>query len=151
MRSAEVVALELDDLGWDAGTIRIRRGKSRRVDTLPMPVPVGESLANYLRYERASCRSRRVFVRSVAPVEEPLLPSVVRRTIVGAYTRCGLPYTRIHIFRHSLAARVLDGGGTLKDVADLLRHRHLDTAQIYAKVDLRRLAAVAMPWPGGDK
>ena len=150
LRSAEVVALELEDLDWDNGTIRLRRCKSRRVDRLPMPVLVGEAMTNYLRHERPSCKSRRVFVRHVAPVEEPLLPGVVKRTLLEAYTRCGLPYTRIHIFRHSLAARVLAGGGTLKEVADLLRHRHLDTTQIYAKVDLRRLDAVAMPWPGSD-
>jgi len=36
----------------------------------------------------------------------------------------------------------------LKEVADVLRHRELDTSMIYAKVDLSRLAAVAMPWPG---
>lgn len=148
LRSAEVVALELEDLDWDNGTIRLRRGKSRRVDRLPMPVLVGEAITNYLRHERPSCKSRRVFVRHVAPVEKPLLPGVVKRTLLEAYTRCGLPYTRIHILRHSLAARVLAGGGTLKEVADLLRHRHLDTTQIYAKVDLQRLDAVAMPWPG---
>lgn len=150
LRSAEVVALELEDLDWDNGTIRLRRGKSRRVDRLPIPVLVGKAITNYLRHERPSCKSRRVFVRHVAPVEKPLLPGVVKRTLLEAYTRCGLPYTRIHILRHSLAARVLAGGGTLKEVADLLRHRHLDTTQIYAKVDLQRLDAVAMPWPGSE-
>jgi integrase len=150
LRSAEVVALELEDLDWDNGTIRLRRGKSRRVDRLPMPVLVGEAITHYLRHERPSCQSRRVFVRHVAPVEKPLLPGVVKRTLLEAYTRCRLPYTRIHILRHSLAARVLAGGGTLKEVADLLRHRHLDTTQIYAKVDLQRLDAVAMPWPGSE-
>lgn len=150
LRSAEVVALELEDLDWDSGTIRLRRSKARRVDVLPMPVPVGEAIAAYLRYERPPCQSRQVFVRHVAPVEKPLLPGVVKRALIGAYGRCGLPYTRVHIFRHSLAARILAGGGTLKEVADVLRHRHLDTAQIYAKVDLRRLDAVAMPWPGSD-
>ncbi|NDY94374.1 tyrosine-type recombinase/integrase [Wenzhouxiangella limi] len=148
LRSAEVVALELEDLDWDIGTIRLRHCKSRRVDRLPMPVPVGEAVMNYLRHERPSCKSRKVFVRHVAPVEKPLLPGVVKSTLLAAYTRCGLPYTRIHILRHSLAARVLAGGGTLKEVADLLRHRHLDTTQIYAKVDSGRLDAVAMPWPG---
>jgi len=50
--------------------------------------------------------------------------------------------------RHTLAARLLNSGGTLKEVADMLRHRELDTSLIYAKVDLSRLGAVAMPWPG---
>jgi site-specific recombinase XerC len=43
---------------------------------------------------------------------------------------------------------LLNTGGTLKEVADVLRHRELDTSLIYAKVDFVRLGAVAMPWPG---
>jgi site-specific recombinase XerC len=59
-----------------------------------------------------------------------------------------LPHTRVHILRHTLAGRLLNSGGTLKEVADVLRHKHLDTSLIYAKVDFTRLGAVAMPWPG---
>jgi site-specific recombinase XerD len=66
----------------------------------------------------------------------------------GAYRRAGLPYTRVHILRHTLASRLLNTGGTLKEVADMLRHRELNTSLIYAKVDFNRLAAVVMPWPG---
>lgn len=148
LRSSEVVGLELDDIDWDVGAVTLRRCKSRRMDVLPLPVAVGAAIVEYLRDERPVCITRRVFVRHVAPVEVPLQPSLVGRVIRGAYRRCGLRHTRVHIFRNSLAARVLDGGGTLKEVADVLRHRSLDTAQIYAKLDERRLAGVAMPWPG---
>ncbi len=148
LRSAEVVGLELEDLDWLTGTIRLRGCKSRRVDVMPMPPSVGHTIVDYLQHERPACRSRKVFVRHVAPVEQPLLPGLARRVVLAAYKRCGLPYTRVHILRHSLATRVLEGGGTLKEVADMLRHRNLETSQIYAKVDLQRLSAVAMPWPG---
>ena len=150
LRSAEMIGLELEDLNWSEGTLRLQRNKSRRVDVLPMPDSVGEAIVDYLRHERPRCKTRRVFVRHVAPVDQPLQPSVVTRAVVGAYVRCGLPYTRVHILRRSLAARVLGGGGTLKEVADVLRHRDLNTTQIYAKVDLPRLDAVAMPWPGSE-
>lgn len=83
----------------------------------------------------------------MAPVDEPILADVVRNVVRQAYLRCGLPYTRVHILRHTLARRLLETGGTLKEVADTLRHRALDTSMIYAKVDMGRLAAVAMPWP----
>ena len=66
-----------------------------------------------------------------------------------AFRRCGLPHTRVHVLRHTLAGRLLDGGATLKEVADVLRHRALDTTLIYAKIDTARMAAVALPWPEG--
>jgi site-specific recombinase XerD len=87
----------------------------------------------------------------VAPLDEPIRPDVVRNTVRQAYLRCGLSYTRVHILRHTLARRLLETGGTLKEVADMLRHRALDTSMVYAKVDIERLAAVAMPWPGSVK
>jgi len=39
-------------------------------------------------------------------------------------------------------SRLLDSGSTLKKVADVLRHRELDTSMIYAKVDMGRLRTV---------
>jgi site-specific recombinase XerD len=148
LRSSEAIALELDDIDWMAGTVCIRKGKSRRVDVLPLPQATSTAIADYVRSERPQARSRRVFVRHVAPVDEPVTAGVVRRAVREAYRRAGMPYTRVHILRHTLAGRLLDTGGTLKEVADVLRHRALDTSLIYAKVDFNRLAAVAMPWPG---
>ncbi|MFT4102049.1 MAG: tyrosine-type recombinase/integrase [Burkholderiaceae bacterium] len=148
LRTLEVSNLALGDIDWERGTVRIVKGKSRRVDVMPLPATTGHAIAEYLRMERPSTTNRRVFVRHVAPRDEPIGPDVVRNTVRNAYRRCGLPYTRVHILRHTLAARLLDTGGTLKEVADVLRHRQIDTTLIYAKVDLNRLRAVAMPWPG---
>jgi integrase/recombinase XerD len=40
-------------------------------------------------------------------------------------------------------------GASLKQIADVLRHRSLDTTMIYTKIDRPQLATVAAPWPGG--
>lgn len=148
LRTSEVTSLELDHIDWAAGTVRICKAKSRRVDLLPLPQATGTAIAEYIRSERPPTTSRRIFVRHVAPVDEPAGTDVVRRTVREAYRRAALPHTRIHILRHTLARRLLNTGGTLKEVADVLRHRELDTSLIYAKVDFVRLGAVAMPWPG---
>jgi integrase len=148
LRSSEAIALKLDDIDWAGGTMRICQAKSRRADMLPLPQATGSAIAAYIRSERPQTTSRRIFVRHVAPVEVPVGAGVVRRAVREAYRRAGLPHTRVHILRHTLAGRLLNTGGTLKEVADVLRHRELDTSLIYAKVDFVRLGAVAMPWPG---
>ncbi len=62
---------------------------------------------------------------------------------------CGwLPYTRVHLLKHTMAARLLEKGSSLKEVADVLRHRSLNTTMIYAKLDSRNLVKIALPWPG---
>ncbi len=148
LRSGEVARLNLDDIDWRAGTIRLRHTKGLREDVLPLPATTGEAIAAYLKYERPQTSNRAVFVRHIAPRDKPVGPDLVRQTIRQAYARAGLPYTRSHLLRHTMASRLLAGGSSLKEVADVLRHRALSTTQIYAKLDSRKLVDVALPWPG---
>jgi integrase len=147
LRSGEIAALGLDDIDWRAGTVTLRTTKSRREQVLPLPEATGRAIAAYLQHERPKSAHRAVFVRRVAPRDEPIGADLVRKTIRQAYRRAGLPYTRSHLLRHTIARRLLDGGSSLKEVADVLRHRSLNTTLIYAKLDSRNLGAVALPWP----
>jgi site-specific recombinase XerD len=42
---------------------------------------------------------------------------------------------------------MLRGGASLGEVGQVLRHQHVATTSIYAKVDLGSLAMLARPWP----
>jgi site-specific recombinase XerD len=150
LRAAEVVALTLNDLDWEAGEI-IVHGKGRRCDRLPLPYEVGQAIANYLRDGRPSCSTRCVFVRHRAPqrgfVNGEAVGTIVRRALM----RAGLNpvHKGAHLLRHSLATRLLRNGASLAEIGELLRHRDLNTTQIYAKVDESALRKLALPWPGG--
>lgn len=148
LRSCEIAKLGLDDIDWRAGTLTLRQTKSRREDVLPLPPPTGQAIADYLKFERPPTSNRAVFVRHIAPRDQPIGPDLVRKAIRQAYARAKLPYTRAHLLRHTMASRLLGGGSSLKEVADVLRHRSLNTTLIYAKLDSRNLSAVALPWPG---
>lgn len=148
LRCSEVVNLRLEDINWAEGTISFFGTKGRRSDVLPLPAATGSAIAAYLREERPQTLNRAIFVRHVAPYDEPIEKGVVKRAVLAGYRRCGWSRTGVHILRHSVASRLLRTGAPMKDIADVLRHRSLDTAAIYAKVDLTTLAAVALPWPG---
>jgi integrase/recombinase XerC len=148
LRSSEIAKLALDDIDWGTGIITLRRTKSRREDVLPLPETTGRAIVEYLERERPQTTHRAVFVRRHAPYDQPIGPDCVSKVIRRAYARAGLPYTRAHLLRHTMASRLLEGGSSLKEVADVLRHRSLNTTLIYAKLDSRSLASVALPWPG---
>ncbi|RWH31410.1 MAG: hypothetical protein E5X88_28170 [Mesorhizobium sp.] len=148
LRSSEVVKLQLDDVNWADGTINLVGTKSRRADALPLPSATGAAIAAYLREERPATSNRAMFVRHVAPYDEPITTKSVKRAVLAGYRRCGWTRTGVHILRHSMASRLLRAGAPMKEIADILRHRSLNTSAIYAKVDLTNLAAVALPWPG---
>lgn len=152
LRAGEVVRLELDDLDWRAGELTVR-GKGSVHDRLPLPRDVGEALVAYLRTDRPSCTTRRVFVRMKAPYRGFNHPSTVSTIMRRALERAGLtpPIKGAHLLRHSLATGLLRHGASLAEIGEVLRHRSFNTTEIYAKVDLDGLRALARPWPnGGD-
>jgi len=152
LRAGEVAAIQLDDLNWREGTLTIGPGKSRRADTLPLPAPTGKAIVRYLRRARPKSESRCLFLRHRAPFDVPITAEFVRGHVRRALACCGLTerFTGTHVLRHTAAVRMRRGGASLKEIADVLRHRSLDTTTIYNKLDVPKLAAVAAPWPGGQ-
>jgi len=148
LRSSEVAKLSLEDINWQSATITLRKTKSRREDVMPLPETTGRAIADYLKFERPWTTSRAVFIRRIAPRNKPIGPNAVRKAIRQAYARAGLPYTKSHLLRRTMASRLINGGCSIKEVADVLRHRSLNTTLIYTKLDSRNLRDVALPWPG---
>jgi integrase/recombinase XerC len=148
LRAGEIARLMIGDIDWQAGTVTLRGTKSLRQDLLPLPFETGQALAGYLQTERPTSASSAVFVRNRVPHDLPMTSTAVQKVITRAFRRSGLPYSGSHRLRHTFACRLVEQGSSLKEVADLLRHRSLTTTQIYAKLDTPSLALVALPWPG---
>jgi site-specific recombinase XerD len=148
LRAGEVVAMILDDIDWRAGELTVR-GKGRTRERLPLLVEVGQALAAYLREARPSCVSRHLFVTTRAPFHELAGPTTIGSIVRRALRRAGLnpPRRGAHLLRHSLATTLLQRGASLQEIGDVLRHRHLATTQIYAKVDIAALQTLVQPWP----
>lgn len=149
LRTTEIARLQLNDMDWRQGTVQVR-GKGQRTDLLPLPATTGRAMVEYLRRGRRQTPSRVLFLRHRPPLDKPATAHTIRGAIRNAAQRCGLAnrLTGTHILRHTVALRLVQSGASLKAIADLLRHRSLDTTTIYAKVDLDALATVAAPWPG---
>lgn len=150
LRPGELAALSLDDVDWRAGTITLRRRKTDRGAVLPLPREAGRAIVAYLRQERPATDERAVFVQHRgARRGRPLTSGAVSEVVVRAIRRAGItpPLAGAYVLRHTLASRLVRGGGSLGEVADLLGHRSIDTAAIYAKLDLPSLRAVALAWP----
>ncbi len=148
LRAGEVADLTLEDIDWRKSSIRLSRTKSRRIDYLPLTTEAGEALAEYLK-KRSPTLTRHVFVSLITPVGRPVSSSTVSGVIRRAFKRCfpGEPTHGPHVLRHTLATRMLREGATFKEIADILRHQNIESTAIYAKVDLKGLEHVMLPWP----
>jgi site-specific recombinase XerD len=152
LRAGEVVHLNLENINWAAGELMIR-GKSAREDRLPLLPEVGGALADYLKRDRPACACRRVFIRLPAPRQGFLGSSTVCCILRRALARAHLhpPHKGAHLLRRSLATTMLRRGASLTQIGEVLRHQLAQTTEIYAKVDVAALRALAQPWPGGAR
>lgn len=150
IRGEEVRRLRLKDIAWRAGEIHLPQTKTYRARVLPLPHEVGAALSDYILHGRPRVRAPEVVLRHDAPIGPLSSPSAVSRIITRNLRRAAIVAPArpgAQMLRHSLATRLVNRGVPIKQIADLLGHCSIDTTAIYGKVDLARLAGVALPFP----
>jgi site-specific recombinase XerD len=149
LRAGDIVRLRLQDIDWKDATIQVS-GKSRRQTRLPLSQEVGQAIVKYLQHARPAACNDEVFLRTRAPFGPLRSHCAVSVLVDRAIRRSGVVRPArgaAHLLRHSVASSMLRQGASLQEIADLLRHRSVETTQIYAKVDVMSLQRIAQPWP----
>jgi integrase/recombinase XerD len=149
LRAGDIVHLRLGDIDWKEAWIHVC-GKGRRSTRLPLTQEIGQAIVTYLQEGRPRTNADTLFVRCRAPFRalgshcavSVIVDRALRRAKVMRPSRGAA-----HLLRHSLATSMLRQGASLQDIAAVLRHRSVETTQIYAKVDITALRQIAQPWP----
>jgi integrase/recombinase XerD len=147
LRAGEVAALSVDDLDWRAGEIEVP-GKGNRRERLPLPVDVGQAIADYCRRGRRRGACRSLFLHAHAPYVG-LSHTGVNQVVARGCDRAGLPRVGAHQLRHSAACAMRAAGAPLVEIGQALRHRDVSVTAHYARDDQAALGVVARPWPAG--
>jgi len=142
LRSGEVAGLRLDDIDWERNRLLIRRPKVMRAQVYPLVPAVGQAIVRYLREVRPRSAYRELFLTLRAPIE-PANRFYYRVRNRLDVLDIGVAHRGPHSLRHACAGHLLDEGFSLKEIADHLGHRSLQSTRIYAKIDLRGLGEVA--------
>jgi len=149
VRGGQVRALQLQDIQWRQGRICFRSHKGGKEVMVPLTDQVGEALLEYLRHGRPDAPYQEVFLTAHAPIRPMQNPSILSGLVGHRMVQVGVsgPRKGSHAFRHRFATRMLQRGQSLKTIADLLGHRHMNTTFIYTKVDLQTLQQLPLDWP----
>jgi integrase/recombinase XerD len=149
LRSSEVVKLTLDDFDWVKEIFVVRRAKRGRIQQFPIQFEVGNAILKYLQHCRPRCSCRNLFVTLNAPYK-PVRSATLWTIIANRVRRTGFNLKAgAHAFRHACATELLRKGSSLKEIADFLGHRDLESVSIYAKADIQALRKVAAFSLGG--
>ena len=144
LRSGEVRILRLEDLDWEAETLRVRRPKTGCTQMYPLARNVGDAIVRYLREARPPCARREIFL-TFRPQPRPLSEMVMWQIVGLRMRRLGIDARPCgpHALRHACAQHLLDAGFSMKAIGDCLGHRDPASTAVYARVDLARLRQVA--------
>jgi integrase/recombinase XerD len=148
LRISEAVGLDLDDLSFEGGTVRVV-GKGDR----ERQVPVGEIALGWLRRYLDEVRPEWLTTRAAATGRGgPLFLSARgerldrRRAwemLVASAREAGLKDgVSPHTLRHSFATHLLEGGADLRIVQELLGHASITTTQLYTHLTGERIKDV---------
>lgn len=149
LRAGDIVQMRLEDIDWKGAWVQVS-GKSRHQTRLPLTQEVGQAIAAYLQAGRPAAPTDALFLRARAPLRALGSHCAVSMIVASAFRRAGVKRPgrgAAHLLRHSIASSMLRQGASLQEISALLRHRSIETTQIYAKVDVTRLQQIAQPWP----
>lgn len=147
MRVSELTGLELDNLFFEIGFIRVvGKGNKERL------VPVGEiaqsALEHYIEVVRPKYKSEKNPQKAKNKIflsqrGNPLSRMSIWNIVNDAAERSGIKKNVYpHIFRHSFATHLLEGGADLRAVQEMLGHSSIITTEIYTHVDRSMLRQV---------
>jgi integrase/recombinase XerD len=144
IRRGELVRLKLYDIGFEKGTLMIREGKGQK----DRVIPIGERALKWLEKYLMDVRPHLlvppdegvVFLTYMGvPFNPDALGHEMKKYIlasgVGKEGAC-------HIFRHTMATLMLDGGADIRYVQEMLGHTKLDTTTIYTQVSIDKLKKI---------
>ncbi|MGD0295867.1 MAG: site-specific tyrosine recombinase XerC [Bryobacteraceae bacterium] len=144
MRRIELVRLTLWDLDLERATVAIRQGKGKKDRIIPLGDRTALWVLKYLDGARPQLASepddKVVFLSNAGdPLSLDYLTEMVRGYVdaadVGKRGAC-------HLFRHTMATLMLEGGADIRFIQAMLGHADLKTTQIYTHVAIRQLQEI---------
>jgi integrase/recombinase XerD len=144
MRRMELINLQLYDIDFERGTLMIRQGKGKK-DRM---APIGERAIAWVQKYLFEVRPRLalepdngvLFLTAEGDAISPermtqLVRDYVDKAQTGKKGSC-------HLFRHTCATLMLEGGADIRFIQQLLGHADLSTTEIYTQVSIRKLKEI---------
>jgi integrase/recombinase XerD len=153
MRRMEVAGLKLYDVDFDGGTILIRQGKGRKDRMVPIGERATAWVLKYINDARPQLVSEpddyTIFLTNAG---ESLALGYISGMMHRYVSQAAIGKTgSAHLFRHTMATLMLEGGADIRFIQQMLGHVSLRTTERYTHVSIRMLQKVyAATHPGAN-
>ena len=168
IRRGELTRLKLYDLDGEGGTLTIRHGKGNK----DRVVPIGERATAWIEKYISELRPKLVEARhkrnrnldsandnandntnydDTGDTDALFLSGWGRAFLISSLGNLVTGYVKkakigkigsCHLFRHTMATLMLEGGADIRYIQEMLGHVNLETTQIYTRVSIKQLKEV---------
>ena len=134
MRLSEVRLLLWEDVNFEEGIIRVKKGKGARDRIVILP----DGLAAKLKAFRKMQRPTQPLVFEGKTAGEAIASRTIQWAFIRARRKAGLPeWVTAHVLRHSFATASLKNGADILTLKELLGHKKLDTTSRYLHLNVQ--------------
>jgi len=149
LRRGELVGLDWDDVDLARRLLRVRKAKGGRQRTIPIHPALAPLFAEYYA-TRVPLSNQALFVGVHGNRLHYTQLGQVFRHYVEASGVGECKRVTPHTLRHVFATELLRAGANLRQIQELLGHKHLDSTQRYTRVNAHELrgAVKRLRWVG---
>jgi len=139
IRGEEMAGLTIHDVDCKNGFVRVTRGKFAKDRVVPMGAKATKYIREYLQkvrlpWSKNQKEERSLWLCAFSP-HGPMKKQIIGVTVLNYKRLAGIERAgRTHLWRHSFATHLVQGGANIAAVQRLLGHRSIETTQIYTRV-----------------
>jgi len=137
LRMSDILGLKFENIDWRSNTISIVQHKTELPLQLPLLNDVGNAVADYIINGRPETDDNHIFIRHHAPYCRLTAAHDISSKLFDAagINQAAGDKKGLHVYRHSLASRLLCKGTSLSAISSILGHADRESSQVYISTD----------------
>lgn len=145
LRASDISKLKLSDINWTEKTLMVVQKKTKTALALPLPIDVGNAIADYILNSRYKTENPYIFLRiRRTPSDTPMNPTsfngYLRKYMAAAgIERKGWDGKSFHALRRTAGTKMVTAGVPVSTVAQVLGHNSVESSKRYISLDTGRL------------
>lgn len=145
LRASDISKLKLSDINWIERTISVIQKKTKTALYLPLPVDVGNAIAEYILHSRYKTENPYIFLRLekttfMTPMDPTSFNGYLRKYMEAAgITRTGWDGKSFHALRRTAGTKMIMSGVPISTVSQILGHTNIESSKHYISLDTEKM------------
>ncbi len=140
LRPREISLITLDDIDFTQRCLSLKQRKANNPTILPLSEQTLKAIVTYIIGARPSSYQRALFLNIKRPYK-PIASTTICLELSRLMKKAGLDATAYWL-RHTYAQNILENGGSIFEVKEMLGHNHIESSKKYLHIHITMMREV---------